>query len=149
MDDRLLNMSATISLPSGSPSSINLHDRERYELIEWLPPAITYRRTVVEGENQPGEFLIKAIPATATIPATVRVLGSSEATLRTNSNLLFRALGQFQYSITEVIEGNTHIYTRCQPADIDPVGGPDWDILRGMHQQAYALSIRCHPRTVG
>lgn len=148
MSDQVLTMSATVSLPSGSPSSINLHDRTRFELVEWAIPGITYRLTEIAGEYQPGSILVNAVRDTATLSGVVRVLGTSEANLRINIRLLFRALSQFSYSLTETIEGNTETYRRCRPANLDAIGGQDWDVLRGMHRQAYQFSIRCHPRTV-
>lgn len=149
MSDSILPMSATITLPSGSPASINLHDRERFELLEWNMPGVTYRLTEITGENQPGSIPVMAVRDTAVLSGTVQVLGTSEASLRANERLLYRALGQFRYTLTEVIDGNTHVYTHCRPADATPRGGADWDWLRSMYKQSHVFSIRCHPRTVG
>lgn len=127
---------------------MNLHDRERFELTEWNRPGITWRLDELEGENQPGAITLKRIRARAVLSGTVIVLGSSEATLRTNENLLYRALDRFNFSLVEVIAGNSHTYTRCQTASIIPRGGADWDFLRAAWRQEHTFTIRCHPRTV-
>lgn len=146
--ETLLPMSVTLTGLPGSPSSINLHDRTRFELVEWSEPGISYRLTEIAGEYQPGSVLVNAVRDTASLSFVVRALGSSEGVLRANILLLFRALGRFSYSMTEVIDGNTHTYVRCRPANISPIAGRDWDVLRGMHRQEFSVQVRCHPRTV-
>jgi len=149
MSDQLLDLSVTIGGLSGSPASINLHDRIRYELAEpLLDSGISHRVTEITGENQPGSVVVNWVRDTATLSGVVRVLGTSEATLRANIRLLFRSLSRYPYSITEVIDGNSHTFTRCQPANISTLGGQDWDVQRAYHTQKYTIQIRCHPRTV-
>jgi hypothetical protein len=149
VSDVFLPMSATIALPSGSPSSVNLHDRTKFELIEWNRPGVEWRVDELEGENQPGAIPLKRIRARAVLTGAVVVLGSSEATLRTNESLLYRALDGFNFSLVEVIDGNSHTYTRCQTQAIVPRGDADWDFLRAAYRQEHTFTIRCHPRTVG
>jgi len=148
VSDSILPLSATIALPSGAPSSIDLHDRVKFEIAEWNRPGISWRLDEIPGEYQPGAFTRGRVRDRASLTGTVRVLGTSEATLRTNENLLYRALDGFNFQLVEVIDGNSHTYVRCQTESILPRGGLDWDSLRALHTQEHTFSIRCHPRTV-
>lgn len=145
MDD-FVDLSVTISR-SSTPLEIN--NRTSYEIPEggWTPIGKTHRLNELEGENNPGSVLLGYVADTATINGVVRVLATSEASLRSRISALFDAMSQRSYTITETIDGQSTIYTGCRPAsNIECVGGVDWDILRGLHQQTVAYSIRCNPR---
>lgn len=139
--------SATINLPSGSPSSIDLNDRVRYEIVERQEPGVSYRLTEIAGENQPGSFPIKAVRDTATLAYVIRVRGTSPANYRENLNLLFRACGQLRYVVTEVIDGQTLEWHLCRPANIEQAGTQTGHQL-ARRRGDWSVSIRCHPRTV-
>lgn len=145
MDD-FITMSLLVSRSS---TPLELNNRTSYEIPEggWTPPGRSHRLNEIEGENNPGSVLLGFVADTSTISGVVRVLASSETTLRARISALFDAMSQRSYSITETINGQPTIYTGCRPAsNIECVGGVDWDILRGLHQQTVAYSIRCNPR---
>jgi hypothetical protein len=145
MDD-FIDLSVAISRPS-TPLEIN--NRTSFEIPEggWAPLGKSHRLNELEGENNPGSVLLGFVADTATINGVVRVLATSESSLRSRITTLFDAMSQRSYTITEVIDGESTVYTGCRPASsIECVGGVDWDILRGLHQQAVTYSIRCNPR---
>jgi hypothetical protein len=154
MSAPIIDCSLKVSRPTGG--ALELNDHDNFELARPLiRPGVTYARRAVTGDNQPGEILIGAVRAVATLAFRIRIKAGTWSAAGTLADTLFSALGQFSYTITETTEGVTTIYSRCQPADVVPreVADPSFAetntgprVVLGWAE--YDVTIRCHPRTV-
>ncbi|WP_061960654.1 hypothetical protein [Demequina flava] len=154
MTDPQITLALTTTLPAPD-GAVDFNDHTRFELLTRPNPGQRWRRESGTGRYVPGEALIVAVQDTAVLRFSVRVLGGTWADHTLNTQLMERALSRFSYSLTDVVEGVTRTWTRCQPADIVPreetdlqyaAGSRAFDISRGRDQ--YLITVRCDPQPV-
>gem|GEM_PF-1902929 len=149
----MIDVSLAVSRPTGG--ALQLNDHTNYELTRPLiRPGMTYRRRAQQGEYQPGEILTGKVRGVATLAFRVRVRGGTWVGHKARMGDLYSALGQFSYTVTEITEGVTTEYRRCQPADVISRDAVDPQFLNSVAYRTqvgwaeYDVSIRCHPQTV-
>lgn len=110
--------------------------------------ALGYRRFFAQSPWVQGRTLIAAVPETQIGVITFRVLGTL-AQQKTRMNTLIAAFTQDTYTVTITIDGQSHVWSDCEPADY-VVGSSGQGFLSGPHMMAGQQNITFQvPHTPG
>ena len=130
-------------------SALQLSSSGVYEIVDFGPGSVTWRRNRVSGRYQHGGQSLGETMDMGTLVMIVRVYGDSWAQVRSRTTIMMNALYKHAYTITSVIDGVTDTYA-CEPADVTLVGGDSWQKQHLMSRmQEYMISTPYDPVTGG
>lgn len=126
-------------------ADLSLEDPGIYRIVSVGPGPLSWRRERITSPYIHGESLVGAVKETAAMSLSIRVLGTSAASLNTRTATLLRAFEQFNYQLTLVLDGVIWTWD-CQPADYAGGDGGEFEpnLLRAF-QQVYRFSIPRDP----
>lgn len=137
----LYTQSLRVSLP-GDPDHLELNLGDNIRIVEWNPPLpVSYRETFAESEHQAGRKMLTSVPDMVMLTGAVRVYGSDWSNQQAWVASLIGALTQWEFTLTEVLDGVTRAWL-CERAKTITLGEGGLDPF-GVNRarQVYAFQI--------
>lgn len=140
-------ISVLVSAPV-SGATMNLNDGTNYTVVDWSPPSVTYRRSVVTGRYQGGRRSTGEVIDSATMTGVIRVSGATWTNARNSAFKMAAQLAQHSYTIAVKMAGRTETY-ECEPADMEltaaSLNSSKIAGVSGKPRHEYTITIPCYP----
>lgn len=137
-----LNVTGSVSRSGSSALQLNSGG---LKIVSAGPGGKSWKRIFVDGRYQHGRALIGATLEQMTAPLVVRVYGDTWSHVSNRAQTLIDAFSQRTYTLTITIDGIQSRW-RCEPADINIVGGDSWQKFHAMaNMQEYQIMVPRDP----